>query len=136
MANSQQSRDSIERLTEVVSFPLFRRSGMQGHTDFEGKVRTYSCPDLMQTLLRYEGGIKSLWGGGEGSAEGISYRFEDRSPIGLDGSVKQGIMASQSQPHGIRLLFPQSSRAFDIRKEEGNRSGRKICHGIVPERIV
>src|SRR2546423_33151 len=48
--------------------------------------------------------------------------------VGLDRGTEESVVTGEGEAHRLRVLFPEAGAALDVRKQEGDRGGRKIRH--------
>ena len=83
----------------------------------------------MKLTLGPKGRSQGIGSPHEGHAEGIADGLEHMPLVGLDRLPQDGVVASQSRPHPLRLRLPQPRAALDVREEEGDGAGRRLNHG-------
>src|SRR5947209_18805192 len=105
MGGRQEASYSIDGLAKVVSPVFFSGTYMQSHPYLDG-AGVLSPLFGVKGTLSIEGGLESLWRGGEGSAKGITHRLEDVATVGFYGGAQEGVMAGEGGAHSLGLALP------------------------------
>ena len=116
MAGGEEARHLIQRLTEIVAIAQFRRTGMQGHPDPNGRLRR---PGLgLQRLLHRQRRVQRAPRRGERRKERVARRLEHMATVGLDALTQNDIVSCEGDLHRLRRVLPQAGTALDVRHQE------------------
>ena len=66
---------------------------------------------------------------GKSGIDGIADHFENKAIMGGDDGTQQDIVSSESRPHGLGIVLPTRSAAFNIGEEERDGASWPFRHG-------
>src|SRR5580700_4087596 len=112
MADRQQSRDLVDRRTEVVAFALVGSAGV----DCRAHAQSVDCREILhgKLPLRREHCRNGLVGPRERAAEGITDRLEDVAAVFPNCRAQDRVVAAHSFLHGDAIMLPPRRAAFDV----------------------
>ncbi len=120
MGNGNESRDAVDRRSEIIAIVHGRRARMDGHansnlTDFPGPRVS------AQQALRFDGSGHRFGRSRESTAERIADGLKDLAVVPLENLAEERVVIRERNGHRVGMLLPRPSTAHDVREQE--------CHG-------
>jgi hypothetical protein len=116
----QEPRDTVERRTEKVAVALVRVTGVDSHPHAETINRAPILFD--ERALTAERGGDGGWRRRKDGTKRIANRLEDDAFVIRDIRAYQSVVACKCILHRIASGFPTLRAAFDVAKEESDRT--------------